>query len=48
MKKSICLILLSSIVHSSEGKHKLTYFTVAANNYVTALPITGFPKVFYS
>lgn len=49
MKRSALLLGLFIVVATSaEAKKKLGYIGIAVNNYVTAKPVTGFPKLFYS
>jgi hypothetical protein len=45
--KVLVLVLISAFVDVSAAK-KLGYISFAVNNYVTAKPISGFPKLFYS
>ncbi len=42
------LIVVFGIQSSFGAKKPLLYWGLAVNNFVTAKPITGFPKVFYS
>lgn len=40
----VCLLCLCE----AQGKKRLLYLGLAVNNFVTAKPISGFPKLFYS
>jgi hypothetical protein len=40
----VCLLYLTNL----PAKKKLLYLGLAVNNYVTAKPVSGFPKLFYS
>src|SRR5690606_24777504 len=47
--KRICTFLLAVLmVHNLSAGHKLKYLGISLTNSITAKPITGFPKVFYS
>jgi len=48
MRKIAFLLCCFSAFFSEARDYKPKYFTVAINNYVTAKPIIGMPKLFYS
>ena len=48
MQSKILALGLLLLVTNSYAAKKLGYVSVALNNYVTAKPVTGFPKLFYS
>jgi len=49
MRRSALLLgLFIFLANGAEAKKKLQYIGIAVNNYVTAKPISGFPKLFYS
>lgn len=47
MKKLLTGLILVSFLNVYAGK-KLPYIGIAINNYITAKPVSGFPKLFYS
>jgi hypothetical protein len=48
MKKSTVFMLCFAFFCQAASAKKLPYIGIAINNYVTAKPISGFPKLFYS
>ncbi len=52
MKFKVLLICMLAAVFSSHAtrphQHTFNYISIAVNNYITAKPFNGFPKLFYS
>lgn len=48
LKRILYLVIIISTHNVSAAKRPLLYWGVSLNNFVTAKPISGFPKVFYS
>jgi hypothetical protein len=48
VKKSFGLFCCLTLLQIGLAGKKLPYIGIAVNNYVTAKPISGFPKLFYS
>lgn len=47
-RKGLYTLLLFSACSLAEAKKPLQYVGFAVNNFVTAFPVSGFPKLFYS
>lgn len=48
LKKIFIIIFIAFSINTYSAKKPLLYWGVALNNFVTAKPISGFPKIFYA
>lgn len=48
VRRLIVILLVFGFAFHLSGARKLRYLAFAVNNFVTAKPVTGFPKLFYS
>lgn len=48
LKKILFILFIAFSMNTYSAKKPLLYWGLAFNNFVTAKPISGFPKVFYS